>query len=97
MTRGVEAVDVPLTPEGNSEAAKDKYLTEQFSGGYNGGFNSPKIEPPNLDLSKIPFQTLSVQVVLTCTWPFPKSMYGPNMQFTSDGDVRVPINPTCMF
>jgi len=25
--------------------------------------------------------------MLTCTWPFPKSMYGPNMQFTSDGDV----------
>ena len=43
------------------------------------------------------FQLGPRSCMLTCTWPFPKSMYGPNMQFTSDGDVRVPINPTCMF
>ena len=41
VTRGLEEVDVPLTPEGNSDAVVDEYLSEQFSGGYNGGFNYP--------------------------------------------------------
>ena len=69
----MEDVDVPLTPEGNSEAAVDKYLSEQHMQGFSGGFRRPKIESPNQDLSKIQFQTLSVQV--ECV-PLPRRYLG---------------------
>ena len=53
VTRGMEDVDVPLTPEGNSEAAKDKYLTEQHTQSFSGGFRRPKIESPNQNLRNV--------------------------------------------
>ena len=46
----------------NSEAAVDKYLSEQHMQGFSGGFRRPKIESPNQDLRNVQFETLSVQV-----------------------------------